>query len=467
MQKVLIYQIEMAHSGKQPLLQAGQDMDSDLDKDDNSEIILHASTRDTSRIIPGQTRDKYYLTYFSFYLLGIVVITPWSFFVTANDYWMYKFRDVNTNVSSFMNEKQTNLQVEFTSFLNVAASVPTLLFLILNIYLIKRVSLSARVLTVMIIMLFLFIMTVFFVTMNTDKWQEEFFVLTMVTMIVLNGCSAILSGSIFGIVGNFSAIYITAVNSGQSLGGIFAAIAEIISLAIGASSTHAAFVYFIIGSATIFLGIISYILMVNTIFFKYNIRVKSLEDYSDSSSSQFIKDVDYSLIFRKIWTIGVTCFMVLFTTTCVSPGVTVLVESEGKGHSKWSDIFFVPVINYLLFNVSDYIGRLSAGRFTKPKNLIVLVVLSFSRLIFVPLLLLCNAQPRHHLDVVFSRDYEFIIILALFALTNGYLVNAAVIKAPQLVEQHETEVALCIISVFIGFGMAFGSLSGYLIVKLL
>ncbi|KAL3266082.1 hypothetical protein HHI36_010268 [Cryptolaemus montrouzieri] len=375
MPKLLIYQIEMAHSGKQPLLQSNQDLDSDLDGDDISEVTLDAVVRNTSKISPGQTMDKYYLTYFSFYLLGIVVIIPWSFFVTANDYWMYKFRDTNTNLSQFMNEKQTTLQVEFTSFLNVAACVPTLLFLILNIYLVKRVSLNKRVLTAMFLMLVLFVMTVIFVNIDTDDWQDQFFVVTMLTMIVLNGCSAILSGSIFGIVGNFSAIYITAVNSGQSLGGIFAAIAEVICLAIGASSTHAAFVYFMIGSTTILLGIIGYLLMVNTIFFKYNIGVKPLEKLSTSSSQN--GDVDYAVIFKKTWTVGVTCFMVLFVTTCVSPGVTVLVESEGKGHSKWSDIFFVPVINYLLFNVSDYIGRLSAGRLRKPNNLVLLMVLSF------------------------------------------------------------------------------------------
>ncbi|KAK9885654.1 hypothetical protein WA026_012418 [Henosepilachna vigintioctopunctata] len=460
MPKVKIYQIEMTHSGKQPLLQSVTDLDSDLERDDASEV-----TFEDARIVPGQTKDRYYLTYFSFYLLGIVVITPWSFFVTANDYWMYKFRDVNTNVSLFMNEKQTDLQVEFTSFLNVAACVPTLLFLILNIYLVKRVSLNGRVLTAMIIMLTLFLMTVIFVNINTDQWQENFFVITMLTMIILNGCSAILSGSIFGIVGNFSAIYITAVNSGQSLGGIFAAVAEVISLGLGASSTHAAFFYFIIGSATILMGIIGYLIMVNTIFFKCNIMEKSLEELSEATTSTEI--VDYSVILRKIWTIGVACFMIVFTTTCVSPGVTVLVESEGKGHSKWSDIFFVPVVNYLFFNISDYIGRLVAGKCNKPNSITLLVALSVSRLVFVPLLLLCNAQPRHNLAVAFPRDYEFIIILNLFALSNGYLVNAAIIKTPQLVNQQEAEVALCIISVFIGFGMAFGSVSGYLLVQLL
>lgn len=59
--------------------------------------------------------------------------------------------------------------------------------------------------------------------------------------------SAILSGSIFGILGKFSPGYITAVVSGQALGGIFTSLVQILSLALGESSTHAAFVYFMIG----------------------------------------------------------------------------------------------------------------------------------------------------------------------------------------------------------------------------
>lgn len=47
--------------------------------------------------------------------------------------------------------------------------------------------------------------------------------------------TAILSGGLFGISGLFPSEYITAVVSGQALGGIFAALAEIISLTFGAS----------------------------------------------------------------------------------------------------------------------------------------------------------------------------------------------------------------------------------------
>lgn len=63
---------------------------------------------------------------------------------------------------------------------------------------------------------------------------------------------------------------------------------------------------------------------------------------------------------------GATLLIDFTVTIAVYPGVTVLIESEGKGkgHS-WNDIYFVPTVNYLLFNMGDYAGRLLAGRFIK------------------------------------------------------------------------------------------------------
>lgn len=53
----------------------------------------------------------------------------------------------------------------------------------------------------------------------------------------------------------------------------------------------------------------------------------------------------------------------------VYPGVTVLIESEGRGKGNpWNDTYFVPTINYLLFNVGDYFGRLAAGKILKVKK---------------------------------------------------------------------------------------------------
>lgn len=94
------------------------------------------------------------------------------------------------------------------------------------------------------------------------------------------------------------------------------------------------------------------------------------------------------------------------------------------------DVYFVPV-TYLIYGTGDYIGRLVAGMVQRPRKGCALLILNGLRIVFIPLLMLCNAQPRHNLPVVFDKDYYFILILVLFSLSNGYLANLSMICAPR------------------------------------
>jgi len=61
----------------------------------------------------------------------------------------------------------------------------------------------------------------------------------------------------------------------------------------------------------------------------------------------------------------------------------------------------------------------------------VVALLSVLRIAFIPLLLLCNAQPRHHLPVLMKSDLYYILIIVFFGLSNGYLANIALICVPK------------------------------------
>lgn len=61
-----------------PLLQ-------DLDSEDE-EITDEVSNRDDILLFkPLEPKDRYYMGYIIFYLLGIATLLPWNFYVTAND----------------------------------------------------------------------------------------------------------------------------------------------------------------------------------------------------------------------------------------------------------------------------------------------------------------------------------------------------------------------------------------------
>lgn len=64
-----------------------------------------------------------------------------------------------------------------------------------------------------------------------------------------------------GVVGKFPSKYITAMSSGQALGGIFTALVEILSLSAAANQISSGLLYFTIGDAVLLLSLISYIFL--------------------------------------------------------------------------------------------------------------------------------------------------------------------------------------------------------------
>ncbi|GFG40730.1 hypothetical protein Cfor_04914, partial [Coptotermes formosanus] len=389
-------------------------------------------------------------------------------------YWMYKFRDVHANISD--KDNRTELQAGFTAYLSVASTIPNTLFLILNSLLSHKISLQIRMIGSLSCIFLLFVLTTVLVKVDTDSCQDLFFGITLVTVVLLNIATAILQGGLFGIVGKFSSRYITAVVSGQALGGIFAALAEITSLCLGASSTMSAFVYFMVANGMLLLSLAAYLVLSRAVFFRFHMLDKvqtSTMQYEpaviQASDNPPSREISYKSILNKVWVYGFTEWMTFVVTLAMYPAVTVLVNSTGRGNSKpWNDTYFVPVVGYLIFSTCDYVGRILAGLLQWPQNKgWIVAVLSVLRIAFIPLLLLCNAQPRHHLPVLMNSDLYYILIIVLFGLSNGYLANIALICVPKMVDYSEQETASSMIAAFVGIGLACGSALSLVMVSLL
>ncbi|XP_043801835.1 equilibrative nucleoside transporter 3 isoform X1 [Apis laboriosa] len=426
--------------------------------------------------------DKYNLAYIVFYVLGINTLIPWSFFITADDYWMYKFREIHENSSKNINythiqnlEKRTDLQASFTSYLSVTSAVPNTFFLIINAFINKRISLRIRMVGSQCTILLFFILTTIFVKINTDKWQGTFLIVTLTTVACVNAASAIFGGSLMGIVGRFSSKYITAMSSGQALGGIITATAEICSLWIGASPILSGLVYFIIGDVILFLSLIAYIVLEKATFFKHHMIEKLPEnveaDFSITGEVTFPHGttVSYKRIIKRIWHYGISVLLVFFISLSVYPALTVLIESQYKGKGYiWNDIYFVPVVTYLIFSCGDYTGRILSGIFQWPKNKPwQIIFLSLMRIAFIPAFMFCNAQPRHHLSVYIHNDIYYILITIAFAISNGYLCNLTLILTPTVVDSQEKEIASVMMGAFLGIGLISGSAFSLFMVKII
>lgn len=75
--------------------------------------------------------------------------------------------------------------------------------------------------------------------------------------------------SFLGISGQFPSEYVTAVVSGQALGGVFTAIIEIVTITFASDPRSSALIFFTIGNILLVLSLVAYILMAKTKFFKY------------------------------------------------------------------------------------------------------------------------------------------------------------------------------------------------------
>ena len=86
--------------------------------------------------------------------------------------------------------------------------------------------------------------------------------------------------------------------------------------------------------------------------------------------------------------------------------------------------------------LGDLCGRTLAGLIKLPGRSkfgrLTVVVLSVLRIAFVPAFLLCNVLPgeRTPESIVFPLDSEFIVIMALFAVSNGYICSVCMIHGP-------------------------------------
>ncbi|KAF3831582.1 hypothetical protein GH733_000394 [Mirounga leonina] len=297
---------------------------------------------------------------------------------------------------------------------------------------------------------------------------------------------AILQGSLFGLAGLLPTSYTAPIMSGQGLAGIFASVAMICAIASGSELSESAFGYFIIACGVIVLAIICYLALPRLEFYRYYQQFK-LEGPGEQetkldliskgeetgankeeskvpapSSQPTNKGHSIRSILRNILVPALSVCFIFTVTIGVFPAVTAEVQSSIAGTSTWGD-YFIPVSCFLTFNVFDWLGRSLTAVFTWPgKDSHWLPSLVLARMLFVPLLLLCNVQPRRHLAVVFEHDAWFIIFMAAFAFSNGYLASLCMCFGPKKVKPAEAETAGAIMAFFLSLGLALGAVFSFL-----
>ncbi|XP_023282942.1 equilibrative nucleoside transporter 2 [Seriola lalandi dorsalis] len=447
-------------------------------------------------------RDQGYLVGICFFILGLGTLLPWNFFMTASLYFQGRLNTIESSNGTVVVRKE----YYFNNWMTLLSQLPLLLFTLLNSFLYQRISEAMRIAGSLVFILLLFFLTAVLVKVPME--EDRFFSVTMATIWFINSFGAVLQGSLFGLVGLLPQKYSTVFMSGQGLAGTFAAIAMLLAIASDAESESAALGYFITPCVGTVITLCSYLILPRLEFAQYYLNKSStyevgtkdellsesstvengklnghangsvtgspaeteVDPRPDGTTQAFLplEQVDREQakasvieVFKKIWVMAFCVTFVFTVTLSVFPAVTADVKTSFPG--KW-DRFFLSVCCFLMFNINDWLGRTITTFIRWPcKESRLFPALVVSRVVFIPLLMLCNVQTRSYLPVYFAHDGAFTAIMALFSVSSGYFVCLSMSYAPQLVEPKDAETAGALMTFFLALGLSIGAALSFLL----
>ncbi|XP_038586731.1 equilibrative nucleoside transporter 2 isoform X1 [Micropterus salmoides] len=443
-------------------------------------------------------QDRGCLVGIIFFILGLGTLLPWNFFMTASLYFQGRLNTTKWSNSTMVVRKE----YYFNNWMTLLSQLPLLLFTLLNSILYQRISEMIRIAGSLVFILLFFILTAVLVKVPME--EDRFFSVTMATIWFINSFGAVLQGSLFGLVGLLPQKYSAIFMSGQGLAGTFAAVAMLLAIASDADSESAALGYFITPCVGTLVTLFSYLLLHRLEFAQFHLNKSS--KYEEGTTDELLKEssvgengklnghangsvpssatkdgspdvaeVDPSPdktmqafltveqeekasvveVFKKIWVMAFCVTFVFTVTLSVFPAVTADVRTSFPG--KW-ERFFISVCCFLTFNINDWLGRTVTTLIRWPrKESRLFPALVVSRVVFIPLLMLCNVRSRYYLPVFFTHDGAFTAIMALFSLSSGYFVCLSMSYAPQLVEPKDAETAGALMTFFLALGLSIGA----------
>uniref|UniRef100_A0A3Q3L7R2 Equilibrative nucleoside transporter 2-like n=1 Tax=Mastacembelus armatus TaxID=205130 RepID=A0A3Q3L7R2_9TELE len=439
-------------------------------------------------------RDRGCLVGICFFILGLGTLLPWNFFMTALLYFQNRLNTTQWSNGTMVVHKEYH----FNNWMTLLSQLPLLLFTLLNSVLYQRISEAMRIAGSLIFILLFFVLTAVLVKVPME--EDRFFSITMATIWFINSFGAVLQGSLFGLVGLLPQKYSTIFMSGQGLAGTFAAIAMLLAIASDTDPELAALGYFITPCVGTLVALSCYLLLPRLDFAQYYLNKSS--KYEEGTTEELLKEIStveneklnghangslasramgsdpaedevtsssdgtkqveevekrqdkasVTQVFKKIWVMAFCVTFVFTVTLSVFPAVTVDVKTSFPG--KW-ERFFISVCCFLMFNINDWFGRTITTLIRWPrKESRLFPVLVVSRVVFIPLLMLCNVQSRSFLPVYFHHDGIFAAIMAFFSLSSGYFVCLSMSYAPQLVEPKDAETAGALMTFFLALDVS-------------
>ncbi|XP_074034271.1 equilibrative nucleoside transporter 3 isoform X3 [Leptinotarsa decemlineata] len=381
-------------------------------------------------------------------------MVPGSFFLTATDYWMFKFRDITQD--HYDPRNKTYLQTNFASISSIIHSIPTLVTTVLVSMFGHKLDVRFRLLSTLSILTATFILFTIFVVVDTDSWQMGFFILTMVVTIVNSIAGILLGVTNFAIIAKFPTAYLKFHMYGSTTAGIFSSILQVICLSAGGNSTQVGLLYYLVGTSILVVTVITAYSTKYLSFFQFYMGDTSESTRKPMPSLSVLMEVS-----KRMWPFLVSMIWALPTFAWSSPTILILIVPENyKRGDPWTDKYFIPVITFLLPSIIGLLSTVGAKPWMTPKNAKWFILFSLMKTFTLnPLFLFCNESPKHHLPVLFPHDWQYITILVINTILSGYVGTISFLSTPNFAKDKTEEAFILLQAVAMVLGSAFSPLS--------
>nr|CAG8478930.1 9866_t:CDS:2 [Entrophospora candida] len=289
--------------------------------------------------------------------------------------------------------------------------------------------------------------------------------------------TAYLQNDIFGITAQISPKYTQAVMSGQGLVGLGVSISQIVSVLNPKQLTNndddvelsnSAFIYFLSAFIVLIISLISYVILTKLPLFLYHHQSKNIDiiiEEEDNEEKPLLNKKSFNTTFIRIIRLVYSIIFVFMITLSLFPSITTSIKSTAKDDEKsgyQKDYLFIP-LHFLMFNFGDLLGKsLPIIKFFVIKNIDLLMLMSTSRIIFIPLILLCNTDigGKRLFPLLITNDFLYFFIILLFSFSNGYLASLIMMTGPQI-QNVNKGLAGILLTFCMVFGLTIGSLLSF------
>uniref|UniRef100_A0A8R1I0N1 Equilibrative nucleoside transporter 1 n=2 Tax=Caenorhabditis japonica TaxID=281687 RepID=A0A8R1I0N1_CAEJA len=329
----------------------------------------------------------------------------------------------------------------FQNSMTIAAQIPNLIFSIASIFTAAKGDLTRRMRVCMIFVQLMVILTIVCIYIDTGSWIPSFFVLTILTIIVLNAANGLFQNSMFGLASPFPFKYTNAIIIGQNFCGIAVTVLAMLTKAVSDDVQVRAMLFFSISSVVI----VACFVLLNIIkkfdfYKKYGNLVEDSEEFDDSDDDSKNAFALIGKAFSKSKMQFANIFFLFFVTLSLFPNICMYVKDNAEGVEYdflVSENYFMDVVTFLNFNLFAFLGSLTANWVQVPgsSTIWMCVLARFWFMFYFPAANYLPPDAARRFPVLFNSTWFFVANVTALAFSSGYLSSLIMMYAPRSHEE--------------------------------